>query len=303
MKKILILTDKMSVELNQFNASSFKQLLEVNPDISVEICHYEDLIYVIEENSVKIVHQYMDYDIADFDVVYRKRSEKMPHHAVSCSMHVRSKGKVFIDSEFNSEMNANAHKLVEHMIYAQSNLPFPKTILVSKYNMQSVLNGNFGVNFPAILKSLTGTRGEGNFLVNSPEEVIETIKQSDEDNFEFALQPFIENDSDYRFLVLGYETKVIIRRIRDTNSSSHTNNTSRGASAELVDIEKIDTSLIELANRAAKNFHREVAGVDIMICLDDGRPYILEVNRSPQIEQGAFVQQKSEKLAEFLAQL
>lgn len=300
MKKILVLSDKNSIELNQFDAEKFSSMINALGEVEVKISMFTDLIYVIKDGDIRVFDQHTGYDISDFDIVYRKRSEFLPHHAIACSLYVRSKGGVFLDSEFSGQMNANAHKLVEHMVYALNKLPFPATIVINKHNVTKVFeNNSLDLTFPMVLKSLTGTRGDENYLVHSAEETMQILENASSEHPEFALQPFIKNDSDYRILVLGYETSLIIKRMRKSTSTSHTNNTSKGADAFLVDTKDLEPSVIELANNAARVFKREVAGVDIMFGLEDGLPYILEVNRSPQIEQGAFVPEKIKKISEF----
>ena len=300
-KEIIILTDKESVSLGLFDPSLFTELLAVNNSINLTVCYYEDLIYVLDETDSKIVNQNDHYDIADFDLVYIKRTGRNTHHAVTCAMHIRRKGKKCIDREYSSSMNPTSNKLIEHMQYSLSNLPFPPTIIVTKNTYMKVFSEFNAFNYPIVLKSLTGTRGAQNYLVKSEQDAFRVISESDDLNFEFALQPFIPNNSDYRFLVLGFDTKLVIKRARSKDSSHHTNNTSMGAQAEIVSLSTIEDSLISLANRASLAFNRNVAGVDIMVNSETGEAIILEVNRSPQIEHGAFVKEKAKVLAEYLA--
>lgn len=299
-KEVLILTDKPSVEKGSFDPVLFSQLLERNEKIHITICYYEDLIYSFDQHNSQVVNQHEGYDIADFDLAYIKRTGVNTHHAVTCSMHIRRKGKKCIDTEYSSSMNPTSNKLIEHMQYSLSNLPFPDTIIVTKHTVSKVVQDFNKFDYPVIMKSLTGTRGAQNYLVATKEEALRIVAESDELNFEFALQPFIPNDSDFRFLVLGFDTKLVIKRARSKDSVHHTNNTSMGAHAELIPLSEIDSSLIELANRSAEAFNRNVAGVDIMLHKETMEPFILEVNRSPQIEHGAFVTEKSRVLSEYL---
>lgn len=304
MRRVLILSETLSVETNQFDADKFCELLNANDAIHVEYMYYTDLVYYIDgKGKSKVFHQYTGKDIGDYDIVYRKRSDFVQHHAKACAQYVQYKGNIFIDSEFSHQLNTNAHKLVEHMTYAVNNLTFPDTLIVTPKNAEKALQfwESQGYTYPAVLKSLTSTRGDYNFLVGSAEEALQAVQDAPVEYSEFALQPFIENDADYRFLVLGYETKLIIKRQRGSDSKSHTNNTSQGAQASLVELSEMQAEAIELANQSARIFGREVAGVDIMFVSATGTPLILEVNRSPQIEQGAFVEQKAAMLAEFLA--
>lgn len=300
-KRVLILTDKGSVDKGYFDAEKFVQLVGDSGIVDLTVCYYENLVYLLDDSSSKVLNQVAGYDIADFDLAYIKRTGVNTHHAVACSMHLRRHGKKCIDMEYSSSMNPTSNKLIEHMQYSIAKLPFPETVIVTKLTSLAVFDTYNSFSFPVILKSLTGTRGAQNYLVKSKEDALRIIDESDEANTEFALQPFIPNESDYRFLVLGFETKLVIERSRDKNAEHHTNNTSMGAQAKLIPLEQIEEKLIILANKSAKAFMRNVAGVDIMINSETGAPVILEVNRSPQIEHGAFVSEKAKVLAEYLA--
>src|SRR5690606_3292372 len=96
----------------------------------------------------------------------------------------------------------------------------------------------------------------------------------------------IPNEGDYRILVFG--GKPVLALYRRSQEESHLNNTSQGATADLVSVDAIDPTIVADVIQAAAVEKFEVAGVDAMIDRVTGRHYILEVNQSPQLATGAF---------------
>ena len=118
----------------------------------------------------------------------------------------------------------------------------------------------------------------------------------------YMVQNFIPNDGDHRIILLGYEPKLAFKRTRK-DDSSHLNNTSQGASAELIELTDYSDEVISDVVMAAQLVSREVAGVDVLFNKDTGAHVILEVNASPQLATGVFLPQKKKILNDYFAQL
>ncbi len=100
-------------------------------------------------------------------------------------------------------------------------------------------------------------------------------------------------------LVFGGEVKIVIKRSR-IDDSTHVNNTSQGGLGELVDVASFPDDLKEIAVKAAKAVGRlDMSGVDIIIDNQTGKPYVLEVNKSPQIETGSNVAIKTQVFVDY----
>jgi len=99
-------------------------------------------------------------------------------------------------------------------------------------------------------------------------------------------------------LVVGGVIRLVIERRRKDNST-HLNNTSQGAQAKLIALADVSPEIKETALRAANIMNREIAGVDIMEHADTKVPYVLEVNASPQIASGAFMEEKLEVFRDY----
>jgi len=70
-----------------------------------------------------------------------------------------------------------------------------------------------------------------------------------------------------------------------------------------MDIAEFDEYSRSLSLKAAALMNREVAGVDLMFETGTGKPYILEVNASPQIASGSFAAEKLAVYAQYFKDL
>lgn len=140
-------------------------------------------------------------------------------------------------------------------------------------------------NFPVILKGSGGDRGTRVFKANNLEELEKLVrdlrKSETEEGRRYMLQEYIENDGDFRVLVLGEKVLGVMKRAR-TAKDEFRNNYSAGGTVEVADLpEKVK----ELAVRAAKVCGLSVAGVDVAFRdFDMNKPVIWEVNKGPQFK-------------------
>ncbi len=140
------------------------------------------------------------------------------------------------------------------------------------------------------MKSVTGTRGNDNYLVHSTQQAVEILTQNP--NTEFLIQEFIPNDGDYRAIVAGSEVRLLIHRTAVIGS--HKNNTSQGGAATLLSPETLSPEALQACVAAAQAFDRDIAGVDIVFDKRDPEKfYFFEVNRSPQIEASSYSKEKA----------
>jgi len=140
-------------------------------------------------------------------------------------------------------------------------------------------------NFPVILKGSGGDRGTRVFKANNLEELEKLVrdlrKSETEEGRRYMLQEYIENEGDFRVLVLGEKVLGVMKRAR-TAKDEFRNNYSAGGTVEVADLpEKVK----ELAVRAAKVCGLSVAGVDVAFRdFDMNKPVIWEVNKGPQFK-------------------
>ncbi|HSX29772.1 MAG TPA: ATP-grasp domain-containing protein [Candidatus Saccharimonadales bacterium] len=178
-------------------------------------------------------------------------------------------------------------KLGELVRLTTAGLPHPRsfyaddnTRLLQLYDWAVV---RCGLQLPVVVKSTLASRGEHNYLVRSRDELAALPLDA---GHRYLIQECIPNKCDYRLVVLGGKTKIIIRRTR-LSDDTHLNNISQGADATLVDLADFPAEAIAVAEQAAKALGREdIAGVDLLLDEQTNKPYVLEVNRTPHMSLG-----------------
>ncbi|MDP4009900.1 MAG: hypothetical protein Q8P53_02865 [Candidatus Shapirobacteria bacterium] len=138
--------------------------------------------------------------------------------------------------------------------------------------------------FPVILKGSGGDRGTRVFKANNLAEleklVMDLRKSETEEGRRYMLQEYIENDGDYRVLVLGKKVLGVIKRSAPKNH--FLNNYSAGGRVEVA---KLPKEIEDLAVKAAEVCGLWVAGVDVAFRnYDINKPVIWEVNKGPQFK-------------------
>ena len=160
-----------------------------------------------------------------------------------------------------------------------NSLPLPRSAIF--YDNKSVASAVEGFDFPLILKTSAGRQGRGVFKVESLDEVERIVKDNEKSSDFFVLREYIPNNGDIRVFTVGY--KVIGAMKRTPKEGDFRSNISQGGSGEEYDIYKYP-ELIEIAERMSEVTQTEIAGVDIIINKETGKPYILEINPGPQFE-------------------
>ena len=114
------------------------------------------------------------------------------------------------------------------------------------------------------------------------------------------MQKYVPNDCDYRVLIFGGAVKAVMRRSRQ-NDDTHVNNTSAGGRGDMVSLSDFPKEWKDIALRAAEAVNRsDLAGVDIIVDTETGKPYVLEVNKSPQIETGSNTDTKTTIFVDYI---
>lgn len=182
------------------------------------------------------------------------------------------------------------------MAIPKSILLFPKRLELSyDYLVQQL-------GEPFVLKDICGRKGQNNYFIKDHKLFAKVAKQSKKRGELYIAQTYIENDCDYRVLILGGHIALVMRRAR-RNLKSHLNNTSKGGMATLVAASTLPQNMQSACVIAAKLMERQVAGVDIVQDKTSGVWYCLEVNAGPQLATGGFTIEKQAALAAYLEKL
>jgi RimK family alpha-L-glutamate ligase len=175
---------------------------------------------------------------------------------------------------------------------SEEGIGIPKTVYGSLWYLYWMMEkGDQIWKFPVILKGSGGDRGTRVFKADSLEELEKLVrdlrKTETEEGKRYMVQEFIDNEGDYRVLVLGEKVLGVMKRSRQKEGEFR-NNFSMGGKVEVADLPE---EIKEMAVRAAKVCGLMVAGVDVMprFKMDrlSNKPedyVILEVNKGPQFK-------------------
>lgn len=298
-KKVLFLFANNSVKNGLADPQALAELMNRavenrGDDMEIFVSYARSLSFFIS-NGKNVIRDHRNHmDLSDYDFVYFRKAGSCMQQMLTCALYLNDRQIPFYDSEIGKSNSRN--KLSQMYILQRQSIPVPKTLYCRNNRRLARLvekgyADDFG--FPLIAKATGGTRGDANYLVQTLDElknIITTEKRH------FLIQEFIPNDGDLRMFVVGGVLKGVIRR--RAVGDSHLNNTSKGGSAEIVESSQFSMNVKNDALGAALAFGRDCAGVDVIFNKENGKHYILEVNRAPQIEGSSFQMEKANWLAD-----
>ena len=191
--------------------------------------------------------------------------------------HLERLGVILING--SESIDAVKDKLYSQQILGQSNLPVPKTLLVKHpIDIEFVEKS---LNYPIIVKTLSGSFGAGVFLVEDRKQLRQLMRMAEitKPSYNIIIQEFIEDSygKDLRVFVLN--GKVVGCMMRQSTDDDFRANITRGGEGIPYQI----TEEIEfLSGECARLLNLDIAGVDLLF--NNGSYSICEVNSSPGFE-------------------
>lgn len=223
---------------------------------------------------------YQDQDLSDVDLVYFRDIRKYVEEKNLIAIYFKNRGIKVIDRRLTqTAANSKIGTAIDMLTYG---LPYPKTY--SNFNILNLssekqksyfefLVQNLWPKF--IMKPIDGRHGKWVYLVDNLNDFI----KNHDAGVMFMYQGFVENDGDLRIIVVwGKCIGAILRKWKD---GSFINNVAMWGEFRTYEL---TPELEQIAIKAAEVLSIDVAGVDIILDKNDGAPYILEVNRSPEFE-------------------
>jgi len=197
-----------------------------------------------------------------------------PYFSLAIIRHLERLGVPTFNS--SSSVETVKDKLYTQQILAASNLPVPKTMFA-----RSPLNINLiekTINFPAVVKTISGTQGSGVFLCENKGHLDDLMQLIDtaKTNTNFIIQEFIHSSRgrDLRVFVVG--GRIIACMERTSKDGSFKANFSRGGEVKAY---PINEEIEWLATESARILGLEITGVDLLF---DGEHFkVCEANSSP----------------------
>jgi glutathione synthase/RimK-type ligase-like ATP-grasp enzyme len=257
------------------------------PDAEYRCIALSELVYVIDKNGIAGIFDKDGVEVLhDASFVYFKSWEKMPEKASAIAIYLQAKGIPFEDHHI---LYAGHTKLPQMFRLWASGISVIPSVSTKVLPAKSFIENAIG-DAPYIVKPASGEKGNDNYLCQSYDDI---SKIEDFTDRQWLIQPYIENEGDYRIWVYGYEVYGAI--FRQAAEGSHLNNTSKGGTSAFISPTELDDDIIRISRKAAKAVENAVAGVDILPA-GDGRYYVLEVNQGSQIVTG---HEREKKMAAF----
>jgi RimK family alpha-L-glutamate ligase len=219
-------------------------------------------------------------DITSYDLIYMIVGKRRWEWYTAASFLAEKYKTIIVNKKtIDPTWNYFLTPAYDYFLQHKAGLPFPvSAILMSKDNIDQVL-AKF--SFPVIVKSSTGRQGRGVYLAKNRQEVDKAADEILKDAPSFIIREFIPNDGDIRVFTVGYQAVAGMKRI--PKEGEFRSNISQGGRGEKFDLEAYP-SVKDIAEKASKLTRTEIAGVDIIINKENGKPYILEINPAPQFE-------------------
>lgn len=251
-------------------------------NIHITYTLFNEIRFYLDNESAHITFPQVE-DITQFDLVYF-RSLKSNRYLYSAILTLYPHLPLL---QSITPTNAGS-KLIQYCAFAREGLPFPKTLFLHNLfdnNIETTITQY--IPYPIVIKDSQGSHGESVYLANNAQELenILTTCRTLKDKH-FILQEFIPNTHDYRIVVIEDQAALIVKRTRQEKSPEWRNNTSLGATREILPSATVPKETIDLAIQATKALGYSIAGVDIIINKDTGKASLLELNSAPQLKPG-----------------
>ena len=273
-----------------------------NNGAKLDLVAYPDLIFETGEGGNKITIASSGEDISQYGLTYFSTRRVKNNHYVSGSiaLYLSNRNLDFVDRSVM--YSPEPAKLYQYILLTDNHIPVPKSIFMLPDKMRVSYDKLVAaLGLPFILKDNRGRKGQHNYLINSKEEFDRSLLQAADHKIWPIAQKFIPNECDYRFLVLGSQVAVVLKRCRN-GVNGHLNNVSSGATSETIELDYFPSEVVNSAVAAGRLVQQQVSGVDIIQDKETKLWYCLEVNPGPQINTGAFVELKQKALAKYLIQ-
>jgi RimK family alpha-L-glutamate ligase len=170
-------------------------------------------------------------------------------------------------------------KMLSSQLLAKSNLPTPRTMLVSFPVNVNIVEQEIG--FPCVVKLVTGSQGKGVYLCKDRNffvDLMELIDNLKTKKF-LIIQEFINSGElfDLRVWVIGDTVKLAMKRTPPEGDFKA--NISHGGQGQPFDL---TDEIIDVSQRTAECFGLDITGIDLLY---DGKKYLVcEANSSPGFE-------------------
>ena len=177
--------------------------------------------------------------------------------------HLERLGVILING--SSSIDAVKDKLYTQQVLGESNLPVPKTLLVKHPIDVNLVETN--IQYPMIIKTLSGSYGAGVFLVENRKQLKQLLKMAEitKPSYNIIIQEFIEDSFGKDLRVLVVNGKVVGCMMRQSTDDDFRANITRGGEGIPY---QIDEQIEWLGGECSRLLNLDIAGVDLLFNKD-----------------------------------
>lgn len=297
---ILIISSAESEETVSINDNFLARLSsKLHGSVEVEWHNYQNVGIRMDTGEIESFVVSTGKKVHEYSAVYFKSYFRYHEQAIAIAESLQAHRTKFIGSELQRYIPM--HKLSQMARLARNDFHLPKTLFLpaQKYaESYDMFVSELGNKF--VFKAIDSSTGNDNYLIKTKSQFDQIVMNNA--GKQFIGQSFVPNQSDLRLLVVGGKLELAIER-RRIDDNTHLNNTSQGAHATILNLDKLPAGLEDIALRATSVMGRDIAGVDVILETDTNVPYVLEVNASPQIASGVFEDEKLAIYTKFFSEL
>lgn len=293
MKQVLLITNQMAGRSQTDVLRQFTEGLNAGSEqVRYDFCVIQDLIFSLSAEGICSV-TLNGTELKDaYAAIHLRNMHKFSDYATALRLYAENSTLRLLNmADATYPYNG---KVSQGFRLAGQGVPTPAFISSASNQRLLAALEQTGLGFPLIVKHNEGIKGQDNYLVQDFAALRTILAQPMQ---HFLAQPFIQNNGELRVLTFGDAQPPLVFK-KQAVAGTHLNNTSQGGNAMLVEPSELNSKILADALQAAKATGREIGGVDVLLA-DNGAWYVLEINSTPQIATGAFMEEKIEHYNQF----
>lgn len=228
----------------------------------------KDLGYDLEIVDIKDINNLSEQIKSFGDIVMWRSASVTPKFPYARTIALKLlKNKNVINSILHEQPYIR-NKMYQQTLAQRAGIP---TIKTWQHSSLDELKKNKELKYPFVAKPRLGKKGDGIIKVETESDLNKLLIPISK----YVFQNYIENDGDFRVLMIKDEVIGIIKRT--AKEGEWLNNVSMGASAEMVENEDVN----KLAKQIHELFPYDYCGVDIIYDKSTNQYKFLEINAAP----------------------
>lgn len=233
-------------------------------DIFVNFSNYDDIYkignsYIIQEVDMK------DYDFVFFGF--------MSSFTTICKLLLDYLNKHNVPYIKYGNFKQFDNKAYEYELIQGLGLPYIPSVLTSRLT-NDILESIKEFGYPLIVKDVTMNQGKGIQLAKDEKGLREAFRWTR--NLQL-IQKFIENDGEYRVILVSNEAVLVAKKDKIKEVSHKTIKERKSKKGDL------PKEVLEMCEEVSKYLFCDIVGIDVIQDVNTGQYYIMEMNSSPHL--------------------